>query len=361
MDYRLTLQLTRSCNLSCDYCYEKNRDPAVMSGEIAQACIDRAFSRLKAGDFLHLHYFGGEPFMVFDRCREIQALAEDASQRAGVGLKAFVVTNGTLLNEKSFSWIRDHLIHLIVSLDGIEPAQGLHRRFPDGTNSFPAVWSFLSGLSPKDLANIHLNLVLTPANLRYLPESLETFIRNGFRHISVSPDYYAAWNSASREKLTELMEVVQTIYIDHLSHQTEVFLSFVEEKIRRILNPGEFARVACTFGRNEIAYDPLGNAFPCERMINSGVSGGYCLGSVREENPRKSGVARVRRQPTRCSACSNRELCTHFCGCVNYARTGDVDQPDELVCFFETLFITTARRITNRFFSEREGACTRAS
>ncbi len=58
-DVQLTLCLTHSCNLRCDYCYGGHKVARHMSLATGRAAIELALAR--TGERLHLIFFGGEP------------------------------------------------------------------------------------------------------------------------------------------------------------------------------------------------------------------------------------------------------------------------------------------------------------
>ena len=68
---QLTLSVTHSCNMRCDYCayYYRNKnnsEQAQMDWSIAKSAIDMYFAHSKA--FLHkqIGFYGGEPLLQFD-------------------------------------------------------------------------------------------------------------------------------------------------------------------------------------------------------------------------------------------------------------------------------------------------------
>ena len=65
----LTLHLTRSCNLRCDYCYAPPRADAGMSFDVGREALHLG-ARLNAGS-CGIVFFGGEPLLHEDLIRRL--------------------------------------------------------------------------------------------------------------------------------------------------------------------------------------------------------------------------------------------------------------------------------------------------
>jgi uncharacterized protein len=51
-----------------------------------------------------------------------------------------------------------------------------------------------------------------------------------------------------------------------------------------------------------------------------------------------------------------RERCMNWCGCINYATTGHINQVAGIVCFHEKIAVEIADRIGNTLYSESNPA-----
>ena len=54
-----------------------------------------------------------------------------------------------------------------------------------------------------------------------------------------------------------------------------------------------------------------------------------------------------------CAHCEQARPCQHQCACVNLARTGDVGQVDDFVCFYERVCLEAAARFWSRLSGQR--------
>ncbi|MFZ2961050.1 MAG: radical SAM protein [Candidatus Ozemobacteraceae bacterium] len=376
--------ITDACNLACDYCYNPKGKGTTMSLETARKAVERTLPLINPGERLDLQFFGGEPLLVFDRLREIHSETLDCCAERNVALTSCLATNGTLLTPERYSRLTHAGIELMLSIDGLEQAQDMHRRFPDGRGSFATVRKLWENgiIQPENTA---LNLVLTPQNAGELPTGVAGLVDAGFRRFSFSPHYGTEWPSEARIRMKAALQKLMETYETWMQRDMPVYFSFIEEKVRRLLLSAPDWTNPCSFGTREIAVAPDGSLFPCERIIREGNDSPLCMGSVGEGHDfrricngddvgivrdvcdvpgisdvrcsasvRTSGDAHdnriipyissvPRKTSDRCVPCPDRPACTNSCGCVNRTRTGDIDQPDELVCFFERMFIKAAR------------------
>jgi uncharacterized protein len=121
----------------------------------------------------------------------------------------------------------------------------------------------------------------------------------------------------------------------------EYGLGWFDEKVVNLAEKGGSLSVdkcaRCSFGDGEIAVAPSGNLYPCERLI----------GEDRDEQPMKlSGdaldgqpdfVAQQKhpaREDAACGECTMEAVCTTYCRCSNFVRTGDIRKPDGLLCLW---------------------------
>lgn len=129
------LKVAARCNLDCSYCYVFRKEdstwkqrPAAMSDEV----FDRVLARMRrhcalSGQTrLHVHFHGGEPFLVgarkFDRwCAQLREELKDL-----VTLELGIQTNGTLLDSEWAEVLLKHGVEVGISIDG---NQALHDRF----------------------------------------------------------------------------------------------------------------------------------------------------------------------------------------------------------------------------------------
>lgn len=130
----IMLTLTERCNLSCSYCYERNKRAAIMPVEIATGIIDKALQR-EPDKELHIQFHGGEPLMAFKELKKIceKTWSKGPSSRPYIFL---CTSNGTLFKGDIKKWFEDNrdAIWVGLSLDGTPEMHNKNR-----SNSFKEI------------------------------------------------------------------------------------------------------------------------------------------------------------------------------------------------------------------------------
>ena len=106
----VALILTDKCNLSCSYCYERNRKYEDMGNDIFEAALKMVDK--------HIMIFGGEPCLRIDLIERICKEFHGEYQ---------LVTNGTILPEKLQNLIKEYQFGTQLSIDGIPEIQKINR------------------------------------------------------------------------------------------------------------------------------------------------------------------------------------------------------------------------------------------
>jgi uncharacterized protein len=137
---KLTLQVTQSCNLRCDYCFYSDiyetRPHAVkrMTFETAKKAIDYVLRNSIDEKTLNFGFYGGEPLLEMDliyKC--ISYIREKCGARE---ISFTITTNGTLLTCEVYERLVNNNVDIWVSLDGPKPVHDSARKYPDGRGSF---------------------------------------------------------------------------------------------------------------------------------------------------------------------------------------------------------------------------------
>lgn len=68
---QISLIITESCPLACNYCYEIHKANQKMTFEKAKEHIDREFAGLDEDAEINIEFFGGEPFLNFELIEQV--------------------------------------------------------------------------------------------------------------------------------------------------------------------------------------------------------------------------------------------------------------------------------------------------
>lgn len=129
----LTLQVTRQCNLRCEYCvysgnYEnRGHSNERMSFTTAKKGIDFLLDHSRDSKNIAIGFYGGEPLLEFELIKKCIEYAE--KQCEGKELLFTFTTNATLFNDEILEYIKEHNIRILVSLDGPGEVHDINRKF----------------------------------------------------------------------------------------------------------------------------------------------------------------------------------------------------------------------------------------
>jgi len=137
---RLTAVVTEFCNLSCQYCYERDRQG---SAKMDKATSDRLVRwverRLETtgASKVHIDFYGGEPLLNLDAVESISARLSALSEAQGFAFETGIITNGTLLSEDLVRRLAPlGLCEVKVTLDGDEANHDRLRPDHSGRGTF---------------------------------------------------------------------------------------------------------------------------------------------------------------------------------------------------------------------------------
>lgn len=121
---------TRGCNMACCYCdfaAPKTESPQ-MTVAVARAAVKAYFGLLKQNGQRHgeIQFFGGEPFFAERIVSFVVGYARWLAAQEKINIRFEATTNG-LYNSRRCHWIADHFDAIVLSLDGPDDIQTLHR------------------------------------------------------------------------------------------------------------------------------------------------------------------------------------------------------------------------------------------
>ena len=118
--------LTSACNMSCQYCFRELSESA-QSLEVNMGILDN----LIAMGVKRITFSGGEPFMY-------PYLLDLINKAHEAGIKCYVVTNGSLLNEENVRALLEHIDKITFSCDSPREIvnETIGRSTTDGKDSY---------------------------------------------------------------------------------------------------------------------------------------------------------------------------------------------------------------------------------
>ena len=138
------------CNLDCTYCYYLHKEQLLgsnskfrMTDEILEAHI-RQYIEAQRGDEVVFSWQGGEPTLLGVEFFERVVALEKKYQRPGLRIENDLQTNGTLLNDEWYAFLRKNKFLVGLSIDGPQELHDTYRVNKGGKATFDKV--FAAGL-----------------------------------------------------------------------------------------------------------------------------------------------------------------------------------------------------------------------
>lgn len=248
--FSLNLEVTRRCNLRCDFC------PYWRQGDKEKPLEDYA-PIIRHLNPLHLTFTGGEPLLRHDLEKVIRNIRV---QTTFVYMN--LITNGTLLTiDRALSLWNAGLNQLSVSLD-----------FPDERHDEyrgrKGLWRHLEGLLPQlaktEIDNLALNTVIMKENVNDLMEIAQMAKKWGFK---VSFSTYNPFKNKNldhlipREQLQTLERVLEELIRWKRLHRNITNSDFYLRNIPRYIREGGIS--GCLAGRKWVQLCPDGALRRC--------------------------------------------------------------------------------------------------
>lgn len=356
---RISLTLNHACNLRCTYCYTGDKFQKRMPLETAQRAVDLALMHTPPSPAVtQVSFFGGEPLLELPLMEAIMGYARQRAQKSDRTVAFQMTTNGTLLTADAVDRLLANHVCVAVSLDGCEQAHNATRPYASGKPSYGDVVRNLKGLLARLPAGaVTAQCVVDPGNVQWLADSFDHLLHLGVTNIGFSLNYTGAWTPLALDRLDRALAALGDRYVAAYQRGVKFKLLPLDDKITRHI--GASACESCEFGADEIAVAPSGRLYPCDRLVGMDDKEDLVIGDVWHGVDRARSGALVAQKDTEapdCAACAVRDRCTHFCGCVNYALTGNVGQVDGLSCWYEQRVIAEADRCAQVLYQQNAPA-----
>lgn len=146
----LYIVTTMSCNLTCSYCFEndKDRKPSLSSEYDGKKIVNFILDELNFKKYksLDICFTGGEPLYNFQFIRN---LCETLDEKLAIPISYTLITNGTIFTNKIMSFLDCHNFAIQVSFDGDEHYHNLERCNRLGKGTYHRIINNLSVMLEK--------------------------------------------------------------------------------------------------------------------------------------------------------------------------------------------------------------------
>lgn len=330
----ITLNINQICNLKCSYCAAGG--DGTYGESINKLSIEKTFPQIKflvekleLNSSFSIAFVGGEPLLQPEIIYDLYNYVIDICLNKNITPIFKIVTNGTLINEKTIPFLRKMKVYLLISLDGTKEVND-------------AVRPSKSGESPTDLILKGLQLLsedkgkIQSIGITSVFSSLNTDLLNNYIFFTkLNPDWIE-FNFDYSEKSTNLQKV-------YLSEMTEVakvaWANGKETSLRKIKNFDEvFTRLDtqkrlenhCGSGKTFLMVDSKNNFYTCPWEVGNAsekVGSNTYIDIEKLANYKKTLI-----ELNNCQTCWARFICGGGCMYIHKTHTGNKHIKDNLFC-----------------------------
>ncbi len=329
----LCLHVAHSCNLNCEYCFAAqgkfHGQDALMSFETGKRALDFLMEHSGSRRNLEVDFFGGEPLLNFQVCKDLVAYARSVEGERGKNFRFTLTTNGVLIDDEVIDWANRECHNVVLSLDGRKQTHDRLRKDLGGHGSYDVVVpKFQKLVAERGGKNYYMRGTFTHNNVDFT-EDLFHMADLGFTELSMEPVVCAPDEpyALTEEDLPVLLEQYEILAKEMLRREEEGRpITFYHYMIDLAGGPCIYKRMAgCGSGTEYMAVTPWGDLYPCHQFVGEPA---YKLGdvwhgvdnvAVQDQFKQCNAVARPE-----CRECWARLYCSGGCAANAYHATGQV-------------------------------------
>ncbi len=338
---------TERCNFNCKYCYipeEMRRNGVTMSYDEVKEALTRLkeyFSFLPEGVKPQIIFHGSEPMVAKDA---VLRAIEEYNDVFAFGIQ----TNGSLLDEESINFLKNHGVGIGLSLDAPDKSTAdKSRKTWGGQGAFGKIIEVLELLNGYPAYNVITTV--SKINVHTLPEMVEFYANHGVHMVMFNPvrctqkggqelkpddavlaKYFVQALDKTREILAERNFKVVVV---NFANVLAAILGPTTRKLMCDISP-------CGGGRCFFAISARGDIFPCSEFVGLPE---FCGGNIFKDSVEKAlksrafGIVTSRKVEnfTPCNNCAIRHFCGAPCPAEVYSCSGDINTPAPYCSFYE--------------------------
>lgn len=331
----VTFIVTQNCNLNCTYCYEHNKTKNCFDVELAKKIILDELNIDDEYTEICFDFFGGEPFLEFEKIKEIVEYFKNKKFNKKVYF--FAGTNGTLINKDIQDWLlknRD-IFQIALSLDGTRDMHNVNR-----SNSYDKIpVRFFA----EKFQYLSVKATISPATIDTLADGIVHLHKLGFKNVSCNLAVGVDWslNEYSDILERELGKLIN-FYLENPNIKPCNLLNY---QIQNAVHPAKGKAIKfCGAGTRTKVYDIDGKIYPCQYFLPLTIGDK----ASKPIDVKFSDVINIQELDPKCQKCIAVNICPSCYG-SNYQETGNIHKKDDDFCRLQKIII-----LANTFFKAKQ-------
>lgn len=337
----LCLHVSHTCNLNCEYCFASqgkyHGERALMSFEVGKRAIDFLIENSGTRRNLEVDFFGGEPLLNWDVCKQVVAYARSKEKETGKHFRFTVTTNGMLIDDDMIDFCNKEISNVVLSLDGRKEVHDRTRVDYKGNGSYDQIVpKFQKIVKARGGKNYYMRGTFTHANTDFTNDIFH-MADLGFTELSMEPVVSKPGDplALTEEDLPIIKEQYEILAKEMLKRDREGRgFTFYHYMIDLKSGPCIYKRISgCGSGTEYMAVTPWGDLYPCHQFVGEEK---FKLGNIYEgvtnhEIQEDFRCCNAYARPD-CQDCWAKLYCSGGCAANAYHATGSVKGIYEYGC-----------------------------
>ncbi|MCR5489104.1 MAG: thioether cross-link-forming SCIFF peptide maturase [Saccharofermentans sp.] len=337
----LCLHVAHTCNLNCSYCFASqgkyHGERALMSLETGKRAIDFLIENSGYHKNLDIDFFGGEPLMNWDVCKELVKYGREQEKIHGKNIRFTLTTNGVLLNDEVTEFCNKEMHNVVLSLDGRKEVNDRFRVDMAGNGSYDRIVpNFQKFVEKRGSKSYYMRGTFTHHNTDFVND-IKHMLDLGFTELSMEPVVTdpSSPSALTEEDLPVLFEQYEELARLMVKRYNEGKpFTFYHYMLDLTCGPCIYKRVAgCGSGTEYLAVTPWGDLYPCHQFVGDPnyKMGDIYTGVTATETRDKFASCNAYSRPE-CNDCWAKLYCSGGCAANSYHATGDIQGVYEYGC-----------------------------
>lgn len=291
--HNFTFQTTESCSLNCTYCYQFNKSAMRMNFDTAKKFIDElladhyGYINRYNSPAIIIEFIGGEPLLEICLTRKIYEYFLDQCYEMNhpwfTMHRLSICSNGLqYFDDDVQDFFKDYAsnVSFNISIDGNKELHDACRIQPNGEGSYDIDMMALDHYNAHYTPERNSKMTLAPQNMKYLFDSVVSFIDNGMTCINLNCVFEEGWNQETAAlEYEQLKKLADYILDNDLEHLYIAIFNERQEDMQSKYSDGTF----CGGTGSMLALRPNGQFYPCIRYMPTSVGDevkDLCIGDI---------------------------------------------------------------------------------
>lgn len=331
----VTFIVTQNCNLNCTYCYEHNKTKNNFDVELIKNIIMKELAIKDNYSEICFDFFGGEPFLEFNKIREIVDFFKN--KKFDKKVYFFAGTNGTLINPDVQQWLLENrdIFQIALSLDGTKSMHDTNR-----SNSYDLIpIEFFA----KEFKYLSVKATISPVTINTLSDGIIHLHELGFKNVTSTLAVGVDWSDT--KYLNILERELNKLINYYLEHPDIKPCNLLDYRIENAIHPNKGKAIKfCGAGTRTKVYDIDGKVYPCQYFLPLTIG----EKSKTNLNIKFSDIIDIHDLDSKCQKCSAVNICPSCYG-SNFQETGDIHKRDIHFCNLQKVIV-----LANTYFKAKQ-------